>query len=117
MWQSVRGSVRDSVGTSVMASVWGSVWDSVGASVMASVWDSAWDSVWDSIRASVRDSVWAYASSLFPNISKWEHIEHAEGVNPFQSSIDLWKGGYVPSFDGNVWRLHTKNGIAWEGRL
>jgi len=50
--------------------------------------------------------VWAYISSLFPNIKKWKYIEHKEGVNPFQSSIDLWHMGLVPSFDGKVWRLH-----------
>lgn len=65
-------------------------------------WDSVWDSVWDSARA----SVYAYISSLFPNIKKWKYIKHKEGVNPFQSGIDLWHMGLVPSFDGNVWRLH-----------
>jgi len=29
-------------------------------------------------------------------------------VNPFQSGIDLWKRGLVPSFDGiDTWRLHA----------
>ena len=59
-------------------------------------------------------SVWAYISSLFPNVRKWQYVDHDEGVNPFQSGIDLWKGGYVPSFDGKRWRLHTKDGIVWE---
>jgi len=77
-------------------------WDSVGASVWASVRVSVGDSVW----ASVRDSVWAYISSLFPNIKKWEYIDHAEGVNPFQAGIDLWNMGLVPTFDGKIWRLH-----------
>ena len=66
----------------------------------------AWDSVWASVRDSVGDSVWAYVSSLFPNIKKWKGINHADGVNPFQSGIDLWMMGLIPSFDGNVWRLH-----------
>ena len=126
VWASVMESVWDSVRASVMesgwASNWDSVWASVGASVMASVWasvrasvfESGWASSWDSVRASVMDSVWAYVSSLFPNIKKWKYINHKEGVNPFKSCIDLWKGGYVPSFDGKVWRLHTKDGIVWE---
>ena len=109
-WEKVRASVLDSV--------WDSVWDSVGESVMASVRASVWASVRASVRdsvwASVRDSVWAYISSLFPNIKKWKYINHKEGVNPFKSCIDLWKGGYVPSFDGKTWRLHTKDGIVWE---
>ena len=125
-WDSVRYSVgdsmRDFVWDSVSASmwasvrvpVWGSVGDSVGASMWASVRDSVWDSVRDSVGDSVRDFVWdsvwfsvfGYISSLFPNIKKWKYINHKEGVNPFQSSIDLWHMGLVPSFDGNVWRLH-----------
>jgi len=136
VWDSVRASVRDSVG--------GSVWDSVGASVRASVWDSVlasvWDSVLDSVRASVRDSVgdsvrdyvrasfwdsvWdfvldsvgAYISSYF-TIGDWKYAENKKGVNPFQCMIDLWNAGYVPSYDGNKWRLHTKEGIVWEGKI
>jgi len=106
VWDSVWNSVRDSIWNSVSASVW----DSVGASVWDSVWDSVSASVWDS----VMDSIWAYISSLFPNIKKWKYVNHEDGVNPFQSCIDLWKGGYVPSFDGKTWRLHTKDGIVWE---
>jgi hypothetical protein len=75
-------------------SVWNSVWYSVGASV------------WDSVRYSAMDCFYAYVSSLFPNIKKWKYVDHEEGVNPFQCGIDLWHMGLVPSFDGNVWRLH-----------
>ena len=91
-------SVRYSVGDSMRDFVWDSVWDSVRDSVGDSVRDFVWDSVWF--------SVFGYISSLFPNIKKWKYINHKEGVNPFQSSIDLWHMGLVPSFDGNVWRLH-----------
>jgi hypothetical protein len=117
-WQKVWASVRASIWDSVWASIWASVWASVRASVMdsvgASVMDSVGDSVWASVRASVGDSVWAYISSLFPNIKKWKYINHEDGVNPFQSCIDLWRGGYVPSFDGKTWRLHTKARIVWK---
>ena len=89
-WDSMRDSVRASVGASVRDSAWASVWDSV--------LDSVWDSVGDSVRA--------YTSSLFPSIKKWKYKNHEEGVNPFQSGIDLWNMGLVPSFDGAVWRLH-----------
>ena len=118
-WVSVWASVKDSVMDSVMDSVRDSVIDSVRDSVMNSVWDSVWDSVWASVRASVRASVWdsvwasvgasvwAYISSFFPNIAKWQHIDHAESANPFQSCIDLWHNGFVPSFDGTTWRLHS----------
>jgi hypothetical protein len=114
-WASVRDSMRASVGDSVWDSVWasvrasvgGSVWDSVWNSVRASVGASVWDSVWDSVRASVRDSVWAYISFLFPNIKQWQYIDHKKGINPFQPAIDLWNAGYIVSFDGNLWRVHT----------
>jgi len=98
VWNSVWASVEASVLDSVWASIWDSVWDSVNASI--------WDSVWDSVRYSVRDFIYAYISSFFPNIKKWEGIEHKKGVNPFQSGVDLWHMGLVPSFDGEVWRLH-----------
>lgn len=115
VWNSVGNSVGDSVGNSVGNSVGYSVGDFVRNSVLYSVADSVWNSVWDSVWDSVRNSVYAYISSLFPNIKKWEGIEHEEGINPFQSGADLWKAGYVPSFDGTVWRLHTIGGIVWEG--
>jgi hypothetical protein len=112
---SVGDSVRDSVWDSVGDSVWASVWASVGDSVRDSVWDSVWASVGDSVWASVRDSVWdsvgdsvrAYISSAFPNIKKWKYIDHKEGINPFQSGIDLWNENLIPSFDGKIRRLHS----------
>jgi len=111
VWASVGASVWDSVWASVRDSVWDSVgdsvWDSVWASVRASVWDSVWASVGDSVGDSVWDSVWAYIGSLFPNIKKWKYIYHKEGVYPYQSAVDLWYSGFVPSFDGKIWRLHS----------
>jgi len=69
-----------------------------------------WVSVEGSVRDSVGFSVWGfifcYVSSLFPNIKKWKYVDHEEGINPFQSGIDLWHMGLVPSFDGEFWRLH-----------
>lgn len=114
---SVKDSVRASVKDSVRASVWGSAWDSVMSSVWCSVESAMVGSVVDSVVGLVWASVWTYISSLFPNVKQWRYIEHAEGANPFQSGIDLWNGGYMLSFYGNVWRLHTKNGIAWEGTV
>ncbi len=117
-WASVRDSVWDSVGASVRDSVWASVRDSVWASVGDSVWASAWDSVGDSVWDSVWASVGAYISSFF-NLPKWQGIKHKKGISPFQSCIDLWEMGLVPSFDGKVWRLHggPKAEILWEGKL
>jgi len=84
---------------------WASVWASVGASV--------WDSVGDSVGASVG----AYIGSLFNGIEKWKYIEHEKGEYPFRPAVDLWKRGFVPSFDGATWRLHGHNGIiVWEDK-
>jgi len=94
--------------------------DSIRASVGESVWDSVLNSirasVWDSVRASFWDSVGAYMSSYF-TIDVWKYTGNKKGVNPFQCMIDLWNAGYVPSYDGNKWRLHTKEGIVWEGKI
>jgi hypothetical protein len=95
-------------------------WASVGASVWDSVWASVWDSVWasvrDSVGASVRDSVGAYMGSLFPQITEWKNAPRCAGY-PYQSCVDLWKQGLVPSFDGKIWRLHGGGGakVLWEG--
>ena len=93
VWDSVRDSVRDSVGDSV--------WDSVGASVRDSVRDSVWDSVWD--------SVGAYIGSVFKlKRNQWKHTTKIKTTGyPFQSCVDLWHMGLVPSFDGTYWRLHS----------
>jgi hypothetical protein len=125
VWDSVRASVGASVGDSVRDSVWDSVWDSVRASVRDSVWASVGasvrasvgDSVGDSVRASVGDSVgasvgasvWAYIGYLFLLERKeWKYTENIEGEGyPFQSLVDLWKQGLVPSLDGSIWRLHS----------
>ena len=108
-WIQLVGSAMDSVSDSVLDSVWYSVSDSVGDSVCASVWTSVrasvWYSVWtpvyDSVRvsvgASVGASVWAYLSSFFK--IKYEH--------DFSSAVKLWNAGFVMSFDGKTWRLHS----------
>ena len=108
-WASVGDSVGASVGASVWASVgdsvWDSVWDSVGDSVGYSVGYSVWDSVRDSVRASVWDSVWdsvrdsarAYTGSFFD-------IQYKHDFSP---AIKLWERGFVPSYDGKTWRLHS----------
>jgi hypothetical protein len=86
-------------------------------------WASVWGSVRDSVGCSVRGSVWAYVGSLF-RIKEWKYIDHSNplfeiGKYPFQSVVDLWKLGLVPSYDEKVWRLHggEKAQILWEGKL
>ena len=114
---SVGSSVRDSVRDSVRNSVWDSVWDSVETSVRDSVWYSVRDSVWDSVRNSVEssvwDSVWDSAGGYFGSFFKlerkqWKYTKKIKTKGyPFQSVVDLWEQGLVPSFDGATWRLHT----------
>ena len=107
VWDSVRDSVRASVWTSIRDSVWDSLEASVCGSVRASVRASVGASVGVSIWASIWDSVWAHISSIFPNVKKWRYIEHKGSINPFQSGIDLWKAGLVPSYANGIWRLHA----------
>ena len=76
-----------------------------------------WASVWDS----VKDSVWAYIGSFFKlRRSAWKYTDgiQTDGY-PFQSAVDLWEMGLVPSYDGSVWRLHSgKNAkVRWSGKL
>jgi hypothetical protein len=118
-WASLWDSVWVSVCDSIWDSIWGSVWDSVRDSVWDSVRGSVLGSVRGSVLGSVRGSVWAYISSLYTGIKKWKYFDHPEGENPFQPCIDLWHRGFVPSFDGKIWRLHAgeKAEIVWEGEI
>ena len=79
-------------------------------------WAAVRASVWASVRDSVRDSVWAYMSSYFA-IDRWKYINHRKGYNPYTPCIKLFEAGYVPSFDGKKWRLHTIDGIVWESEI
>ena len=108
---SVEDSVEDSVGDSVWDSVGDSIWDSVGDSVWRSVGDSVVDFVWrsvgDSVWESVRDSVWDF---IYAYISSFFNIDYGYD---FSSAIKLWKMGLVPSFNDEIWRLHSHKGIVW----
>ena len=80
-------------------------WDSVRGSVGDSVRGSVWDSVWDSVGGSVR----GYIGSFFKlERSQWKYTDKIKTSGyPFQSVVDLWGMGLVPSFDGTTWRLHA----------
>jgi hypothetical protein len=88
-------------------------------------WASVGDSVRDSVGASVRDLVWAsvraYSGSLFILPRKdWKYTSKIKATGyPFQPSVDLWKMGLVPSFDGKLWRLHGGKDakVLWEGKI
>jgi len=99
VWNSVRNSVQNLVRNSVYSSVQDSVRSSVWNSVYNSVRDSAGISAWNSVRDSVWDSVYAYLSTFFSIDYKYD----------FSSINFLWESGFVASFDGTLWRLHTGN--------
>ena len=64
--------------------------------------------VWKTVGNSVGNSVWAQIGSVFRlEIKEWRGTDKIPGrIYPFQSAVDLWDEGLVPSFDGKVWRLH-----------
>ena len=96
------GSVCKTVRGTVGDSVWGLIRDTVGCLVF----NSFLGSMRDATIGSIRQITYAYISSFF-NLEKWKGINNAPYKNPFQSTIDLWEEGFVPSFDGKVWRLHS----------
>ena len=74
-------------------------------SVSNLVWNLVWNSVWNSIR----DSIWAYTGYMFKlNRKEWKYTDKIKCKGyPFISAVKLWKQGLVPSFDGDIWRLHS----------
>jgi len=117
IWDSIRDSVRDSIRDSIGDSIGDSIRDSVRNSIWDSVRNSIGDSVGDSIWDSIGDSIWAYTGSLFPNITTWKYAPPDAKGYPYQSAVDLWKRGFVASYDGKLWRLHSGKDakIVWEG--
>lgn len=119
-WTEVRTSVLDLVRQPVDDSLGWSVWDAVMARISQSVGHSIWDAVWDAVEAelpattriasvkatlsiSVTNSLWVYVGSLFlPALPG----EKQEVMRQFQPCVELWTAGFVPSFDGKIWRLH-----------
>ena len=65
-----------------------------------------WASVRASVGVSVGVSVGAYTTSFF-SLDEWQLNGKIVRENPFQPAIDLWEAGFVPSFDGEIWRLHA----------
>ena len=132
-WIKARDSVRVSVMDSFWASICGSVGGSVGSSVGALVMDSVGYSVSCSVRASVMDSVgYSVSSSVRASVCGWVEASVRELVTAYKSSffkiqyeydassiIKLWNSGFVPSFDGKTWRLHSgKNAeVMYERRV
>lgn len=110
--ESVRASDSGSVWNFISASVGYSVWDSVRDAVWHSVWVPIGDSVFDSIGESAKSPLWgcidaalgAYISSFFNLPCQYD----------FSPLIKLWEAGFMPSFDGTYWRLHSGAKGRWE---
>lgn len=58
------------------------------------------------IDASLLAAAAAYVAGLFYNIDKWKYMKNAV-TNPWRPLQTLWYNGYVPSFDGKLWRIHS----------
>ena len=44
------------------------------------------------------------------NRKEWKYTDKIKCKGyPFISAVKLWKQGLVPSFDGDIWRLHSGN--------
>jgi len=106
IWDKVEDSVTASLlcnfGDCVTLTVEDSIWYSSCLNIYLKIRDG-----WNYVRQSVHINEWAYIGSLFPGIKKWKYIEHKEGEYPFQPIVDLWHRGFIASFDGNTWRLHS----------
>jgi len=112
-WHAVRSTVGYAIWNTIWDAVWHAVWNVVEDAVWNAVWGAVWNvvrsAIWDTIRNAVGDAaldaVYAYIGGLFPNITEWKHVEHF-GPTPWKPLCDLWYAGYVPSFDGKIWRVH-----------
>ena len=113
IWNSVCKDVEGYVGISIRASIIQSLGESLGFAIdpyTCSIYfkeGSAIESIkstigyagWDAIRGSVWNAIGAYLDSLFTT--------YPGRPNMFPECVDLWKRGFVPTFDGDVWRLHS----------
>jgi hypothetical protein len=99
VWDTVGATVWTTVWTTVGATVRATVWDTVWDTVRATVWDTVWDTVGATVWDTVGDTVRAYVSSFFDVKYQYD----------FSPCVRLWDAGFVPSYDGETWRLHSGN--------
>jgi len=111
-------SVWDSVRAFVDASTGASKCDYVEDSIQDAVWDSVEDVVRDSMINSERDSIGTPMKTLVWNsviISIWAYISSFFNISEFKKYrcyVALWERGFVPSFDGTIWRIHQGKDMA-----
>jgi len=97
VWKSVCNSFMDIVCNSVCNRAGDNVWKIVRNSVRNNVGDNVWNSVCNNVWNSVGNTVYNYIASLI-------NIEYDFDIKPGNK---LWNKGFVPSFDGKIWRLHS----------
>ena len=93
--------IGNSVERSVENSIWCAVWDAVGNHVRAFAWNFVSSTVDSFIGNFVCGTVW---SSIMAYYSTFFEIKYKYDYSPYWK---LWDRGFVLSFDGNKWRLHS----------
>jgi hypothetical protein len=59
---------------------------------------------------SFKSACYGYFASLFPSITEWRALQEGNislESRPWESIRTLWLAGYIPIYDGNIWRLHS----------
>ncbi len=119
VWDFLKASVFGSAWGSVCASVWDSISYTLGTCIRDIVWLSVVNSLGDSVSDNIEDGiVSAYIGSLFPKIRKWKYFQNKKSY-PFQPVAELWEKGFIPNFDGKIWRLYAgmKKEIVWKAKI
>lgn len=98
-WIAVYGAVSEAVYRTVDRAVYRAVDRAVDRAFYRAV-DGAHGGA---VNRTVDRAVEAYIGGLFPDITKWKYID---GPDPWRPLLRLWYAGYVPTFDGETWRLH-----------
>lgn len=103
LWPSIGGTIQTGVHKTTMRSLYTPMVCLVGDSI--EYFDMK-PSKRYSVLTSIEAAIYGYISGLFPRIRLWRHAE-VLGPYPWKSLLTMWHSGYVPSFDGEVWRVHT----------
>jgi hypothetical protein len=94
--------------------LWAVVWHSIKEHCSSKEWETAWIQLQSYMGKSIEKSMtyvqWCldgeyahtaciagYVASFFPQVPNDE----------FKPAAELWKRGFVPSYDGTTWRLHA----------
>jgi hypothetical protein len=117
--------LRKTIDHTISGYVEAKVWHDVGQQVEFKIIHSGGKAQFER-RSSALAAIWAYIGSFF-NIPRdqWKGTQGIMATGyPYQSLVDLWDQGLVPSCTGGgtvpyIWRLHggPRAGVLWEGAL